>query len=142
MTGEKLYPRKSRVYFFIFVYGVLAVAGGVLSVQPVLRDQGPGGAAGFMLIFGVGMLVQTIIKSRKPLVTVYEDLIELSQSRKKEFIRFRHVVGVSQPDNKRLVVTLREHNVKENVTIWLRDIERSDAKRLYEFLAEKARVPK
>jgi len=81
MIGTKLYQKKARVYFFLLMYGILAIAGGFFAALSLSRNQSPSGAIGFMVIFGAGMFVMTLVKSRRPQVSVYEDDLELNQSR-------------------------------------------------------------
>jgi len=124
------------MYSHLFLYGVLAVAGGVLLREAVSRSEKLSGTAGFLLIFGVGMCIMTLAKSRRPQVSVHKDFLELRQSRMPQMVRYRNLVAVSRPDQKRLVLTLREDNDKKYVTILLKELLRSDVDSLAEFLAK------
>jgi len=135
MTGTKIYQKKSQTHFFLVMYGILSLAGFALIVQSVMRNQIASNAAGFMIIFGVGMFILTIVKSRKPRVSISEDFLELNQSRTKLIVRYRHITKVSRPDRNRLVITLREDNWKKDVVIWLKELETADIEKLSEFLA-------
>ena len=137
MIGTKLYQRKSLVYFFLLLYGILAIAGGVLTVQAVTNNEVPGNAAGFMLVFGIGMCILTLVKSRKPQISFFPDFLELRQSRTPDLVRYRNIVSVSRKDVNRLVVALREDKERKEVTIWLRELERADIERLADFLINK-----
>ncbi|RJR15613.1 MAG: hypothetical protein C4581_11705 [Nitrospiraceae bacterium] len=137
MTGEKLYPKKSRTYLFLISYGILAAAGGVLTAQSLTGDQSPGNAAGFMLVFGAGMFILTLIKSRKPLVLVFEDFMEVRQSRKPDLVRYRNIISVSRKGKDRLVIILREDGSRREVTVWLKELEITDIERLDVFLSGK-----
>ena len=136
MIGTKLYTKKSRVYFFLLMYGILALAGGTLVVQSIARDEKLSNAAGFMVIFGAGMFIMTLVKSRRPEVAVYEDLLTLNQSRTPQLVRYRNIVTVSRPDKNRLIVTLREDDVRNDVTIWLRELDKTDGDKLADFLSQ------
>lgn len=134
MIGTKIYPRKRRTYFFLATYAILAFIGGVLAVQPVIRNQDPPAAAGFVLIFGAGMFVVTLLKSRRPQVSVFQDFLALDQTRTKQLVRYRNISSVSRPDRMRIVVTLREEGVKQDVTIWLKELDPAEVDALYDFL--------
>lgn len=137
MIGTKLYQRKSRVYFFLLLYGILAIAGAVLTAQAVTQNEVPGNAAGFMLVFGAGMCILTIVKGRKPQVSFFADFLEIRQSRTPVLVRYRNIVSVSRKDMNRLVVNLREDKERKEVTIWLRELGRDDIERLADFLINK-----
>lgn len=135
--GTKLYPKKSQTFFFLAMYAILAIAGGVLAGHAVMQNQSPGNAAGFMVVFGVGMLILTLVRSRKPQVVIFEDYLEVHQSRTTEYVRYRNIASVDLPDNKRLVITLREEGVKKDVTIWLKELDRAEVENLAEFLRQR-----
>lgn len=137
MIGTKIYQKRSQVYFFLAMYGILSVAGGSLMAKAVVSGQSVTGAAGFMVVFGAGMFILTLLKSRKPQISIFEDFLELNQSRKKQLVRYRNITALSQPDKNRLVVTLREEGRKNEVTIWLKDLDPSDVENLSGFLTQK-----
>lgn len=137
MIGTKLYPRKSKTYSFLLLYGILAVAGGVLAAQSIERTGSLGNTAGFMIVFGAGMCILTFVKSRKPQVSVFEDFLELRQSRMPELVRYRNIVSVSRQDKKRLVIILRENKERKEATIWLRDLDDTNIDQLTKFLINK-----
>lgn len=134
MIGESLYSRKSRLYAFLALQAALAIAGGFFAFLAIQRGAKPGNTEGFMMVFGAGMFIVTLLKGRKPQVVLREDFIEVNQSRKVQLVRYRNIVSVNQPDSNRLVVTLREDGERKNVTLWLRDLEKSDGDRLADFL--------
>ena len=136
MVGAKLYTRKSFVYFHLVMYGVLALAGGVLLGQAISRGEKPSGLLGFVVVFGMGMFIMTLVKSRRPQISVYKDFMELRQSRMPQLVRYRNLVAVSRPDQKRLVLTLQEDNDRKYVTVWLKDLAESDVDPLADFLAK------
>jgi hypothetical protein len=119
------------------VYGILAIAGGSVMALAIVRGQSVTGAAGFMVIFGAGMFMLTLLKSRKPQISVFEDFLELNQSRTKQLVRYRNITAVSQPDKNRLVVTLREDDRKKDAVIYLKELDPSDVEKLGEFLRQK-----
>ena len=137
MIGTKVYRKRSQVYFFLAMYGILASAGGSLMAQAIVRGQSVTAAAGFMVIFGAGMFTLTLLKSRKPQISVFEDFLELNQSRTKQLVRYRNITAVSQPDKNRLVVTLREDDGKKDAIIYLKELDPSDVEKLSEFLRQK-----
>lgn len=137
MIGTKLYTRRDRVYLFLALYGILALAGGFVIAQSFSRNEPLSGAAGFLVIFGAGMCIMTLVKSRQPQVTVHADFAEVKQSRIKQLIRYRNIVGVARPDRKRLLVTLHEDHSRKEVVIWLKELEEKDVNRLTEFLSQK-----
>jgi hypothetical protein len=137
MVGAKLYPRKSLTFSHLFLYGVLAVAGGLLLGGAISRSERFSGVAGFLLIFGAGMSVMTLVKSRRPQVSVYGDFIELRQSRMPQLVRYRNLTAVSRPDRKRLLLSLREGNERKEVTVWLKELSAAEVDSLADFLAKK-----
>lgn len=139
MVGTKLYQKKARVYFLLAAYGALAIVGVVMAAQAVSLDQNPSAVSGFMAIFGAGMFFLTLVKSRNPQVAIHEDFLELRQSRKTELVRYRNIVSVSQPDKNRLVVKLWEDNFRKDMTIWTRELEKTDIEKLMRFLSKKGR---
>lgn len=138
-TGAKIYPRRSSLYFFLVMYGILALAGGIMAALAVKGGQNPSNASGFMIVFGAGMFVVTALKGRKPQILVHEDFLELRQSRTPLLLRYRNMVTATQPDKMRLIVRLWEDGTRKEVPIWLKDIDPGDAARLLEFLASKSR---
>ena len=139
MIGTKIYTKKSRVYFFLLMYALLALAGGALMVQSVARDEKLSNAAGFMVIFGAGMAIMTLVKSRRPQVEVTEDFLTLKQSSTPQLVRYRHIKTVTRSDKNRLAVTLYEDGVRKDVTIWLREFDTADADKLADFLSQMRR---
>ena len=137
MVGARLYQKKSQVYFFLLMYGILALAGGGLAARSFMLGEGASNAAGFMLIFGIGMFILTFMKGRRPQVSVFEDFLELTQSRAKQLVRYRNVTSVSRPDRKRLVVTLREDDGRKDIVIWLRELDPADVEKLEDFLRQR-----
>jgi len=136
MIGTKLYTKRARVNLFLLLYGLLAVAGGLLTVQSFSRNEALSGSIGFMVIFGAGMFILTLVKSRQPQVSVHEDFLELHQSRIKQLIRYRHILAITRPDKKRLVITLQEDRSRKDITIWLKELEQSEIDRLADFLSK------
>lgn len=136
MIGAKLYTRRDKVYLFLVLYAILAVAGGLLSAQSFSRNETLSGSVGFMVIFGAGMFIMTLIKSRQPQVSVHADFLEVHQSRIKQLIRYRNIVSIARPDKKRLVISLHEDRSRKDVTIWLKELEEKEIDRLAEFLSQ------
>ena len=134
MVGTKLYIKKNRLYLFLGLYAILAAAGGILTAQSVSRNEPLSGSVGFMVIFGAGMFIMTLVKSRQPQVSVHADFLEVQQSRTKQLIRYRNIIGIARPDKKRLVVTLREDSSRKEMTIWLKELEESEVDRLAAYL--------
>lgn len=137
MIGTKIYIKRSQACFFLSMYGVLAAIGGVLSVQPVLKGGSPGNAAGFMLVFGAGMFILTLVKNRKPQISFFEDFLELAQGRTKQLVRYRHIIAANRPTPNSIVLTLKEDGRKNDVEIWTKELEKSDVEKLYDFLSNK-----
>ena len=137
MIGTKLYEKKSRVYLFLALYGILAAGGALHAVWTARQGKPVPGGSGFMIVFGAGMAIRTFLKSKKPLVVVHEERLELNQTNKTESIRYKDIVGTEQPDNGRLVLITREaHATKKNI-IWLSHLENDDAERFAAFMKKK-----
>lgn len=137
MVNTKLYQRKSQVRFFLAMYALLALAGGGTAAWLIRNNQSGSNAVGFMLAFGIGMFILTLVRSRKPQVLVYEDFLEVNQGRAVQTVRYRNMTAVSRPDRSRLVVTLNEEGGSRNVVIWLRELESDDVERLFAFLQKR-----
>ena len=136
MIGTKLYQKKSQASFFFAMYGMLALAGGALAVHSVRSGKSVSGVAGFMIVFGLGMAVNTLIRSRKAQVAVHEDFIEVNQSRTPRTLRYRNMTAVSRPDKNRLVVTLREDGGVKNEVVWLKELDPVEVDKLHDFLVQ------
>ncbi|HWR97623.1 MAG TPA: hypothetical protein VN317_04310 [Candidatus Methanoperedens sp.] len=137
MIGTKLRQKKSQANFFFAMYGMLALAGCTLAALSIRSKQNVSGVVGFMIVFGFGMAVNTLIRSRKAQVAVYEDFLEVNQSRTPRTLRYRNMTAVSRPDKNRLVVTLREDGGVRNEVVWLKGLDPDEVGRLYDFLVKK-----
>ena len=136
MIGTKLYQKKSQVYLFLAMYGLLAFAGCAMAALAIRSKQNVSGAVGFMIVFGLGMAVNTLIKSRKAQVSVHEDFMDVDQSRTVRSLRYRNMTGVSRPNKNRLVVTFREDGVTKNEVIWTKELDPVEVGKLYDFLTK------
>jgi len=134
MIGTKLYTKKKRVYLFLVLYAILTAIGVLLSAQAFSRTEPLSGSVGFMVIFGAGMFILTLVNSRQPQVTVHADFLEVKQSRTKQLLRYRNIVKIGRPDKNRLVVTLREDGDRKEMTIWLKELEETEIDKLTDFL--------
>ncbi|GAB4486482.1 MAG: hypothetical protein OHK006_14420 [Thermodesulfovibrionales bacterium] len=142
MIGSRIYPKKSRTLFFLGMYGLLALGGGLLLAQAYAGGSSPSGAAGFMLIFGAGMFVLTAVKSRQPQILVHEEYLEVRQSRMPVLIRYRNLVSVSRLDRTKMVLRLWEDGDRKEVAVWLKELDGADIERLADFLSLKSRKPR
>jgi hypothetical protein len=136
MIGTKLYQKKSQAYLFIALYGLLAIVGSSMATMSVQNKQNVSGAVGFMIVFGLGMAVNTLIKSRKAQVSVHEEFLDVNQSRTVKSLRYRNMTGVSRPDKNRLIITLREDGAVKNEVIWTKELEPAEVELLYGFLTK------
>jgi hypothetical protein len=136
MIGTKLRQKKSQASFFFAMYGMLALAGGALAARSIRSGQSVSGVAGFMIVFGLGMAVNALIRSRKAQVSVHEDFVEVKQSRTPRTLRYRNMTAVSRPDKNRLVVTLREDGGVRNEVIWLKELDPVEVDKLHDFLVQ------
>jgi hypothetical protein len=136
MTGTKLYQKKSQMYLFLALYGLLALVGFAMAALSIRSKQNVSGAVGFMIVFGLGMAVNTLIKGRKAQVSVYEDFMEVAQSRTPKTLRYRDMTGVSRPNKNRLVITFREAGATKNEVIWTKELDPVDVGKLYDFLTK------
>ena len=134
MIGTKLYTKKKRVYLFLVLYAILTAIGVLLSAQAFSRTEPLSGSVGFMVIFGAGMFILTLVNSRQPQVTVHADFLEVKQSRTEQLLRYRNIVKIGRPDKNRLVVTLREDGDRKEMTIWLKELEETEIDKLTDFL--------
>lgn len=137
MIGTKLYSRRSRLRTFIILYGILGVGGLVVASLFAGRGQEVPGAAGFMIVFGLGMAVLTWNKGRKPLVAVHDEYLELNFQRRPQFIVFKNISTVNRTQDGRLAVAVRDGHDIKNVTVWLKELEAAEGDRLAEFLQKK-----
>jgi hypothetical protein len=139
MTGSKLYEKRSRVYLFLALYGILALMGIAHAVYTAKQGNPVAGGSGFMIVFGAGMAVRTFLKSKNPLVVIHDERLELNQTNKAEYIRYKDIVGTEQPDSKQLVLKTREaHTTRKNI-IRLSHLEKDDADRFTAFMTKKER---
>lgn len=137
MIGAKLYQKKLQAYLFIGLYGVLAIVGSTMATLSIGNKQNVSGAVGFMIVFGFGMAVNALIKSRRAQVSVHEEFMDVNQSRTVRSLRYRNMTGVSRPDKNRLIITLREDGAVKNEVIWLKELEPVDIQNLHDFLTRR-----
>lgn len=137
MIGTRFYQRKSKVLFFLIMYGILALLGAGLIALSLSRNQNPSGAEGFTLIFGAGMAFLTWSKSRKPRIVVSDDYLELLQQNKPDFIKYKTISTVTRTRDDRLVLGVREGHGLKNISILLKDLEKTDGEKLADFLQNK-----
>ena len=137
MIGAKLYQKKERYYLFLVLYGVLALLGAAYSVVLVSRNQDPSAAAGFMFVFGTGMCVRTILKGRKPVVIVQEEQLELNQTNRPEYIRYRDITSVEQREKGQIVLKVRDGHTPRAVIIYGQYLEKKETEQLAVFLKKK-----
>lgn len=137
MIGTKLYQKKSRVDFFLMMYGILALIGVALIAVSLYRGQNPSSSEGFTLVFGAGMFFMTWYKRGKPRVIVGEAFLELRQQFKPQFATYSKISTVTRTKDNRLVIAVREGHDIKRVSIWLKDLETADGDRLEQFLKKK-----
>jgi hypothetical protein len=137
MIGTKLYQKKERTYLFLALYGILAILGIIYSVVMITRSQNPPAGAGFMIVFGVGMCIQAYLKSRKPFVVVQEERLELNQTNRPEYVRYKDITGVEQRNAGHIVLKVRDSHKPRMVIIYSKYLEKKDAEQLAAFLEKK-----
>lgn len=137
MIGTKLYQKQSQAYFFIAMYVLLALVGCGMAALSMRNRQNVSGVVGFMIVFGLGMAVNALVKSRRIQVAVHEEFLDVNQSRAVRSLRYRNMTGVSRPDKNRLVITLREDGTVKNEVIWLKELEPIEAQKLHDFLKDR-----
>ena len=137
MTGMKLFQKKSQAHLLVALYGLLAVVGSSLATLSIQKQQNVSGAVGFMIVFGLGMAVNAMIRSRRAQVAVHEEFLDVNQSRTIKSLRYRNMTGVSRPDRNRLIVTLREDGAVKNEVIWTKELEPAEVGILYDFLTSR-----
>ena len=137
MIGAQLYQKKERYYLFLVLYGVLALLGAAYSIVLVSRNQDPSAAAGFMFVFGTGMCVRTILKGRKPVVIVQEEQLELNQTNRPEYIRYKDITNVEQREKGQIVLKVRDGHTPRAVIIYGQYLEKKETEQLVVFLKKK-----
>jgi len=137
MIGARLYQKKERFYLFLVLYGVLALLGAAYSIVLISRNQDPSAAAGFMFVFGAGMCIRTFLKGRKPLVSVQEERLELNQTNRPEYVRYKDITNVELRGKGQIVLSVRDGHTPRKVTIYSQYMEKKDAEQLVVFLKKK-----
>jgi hypothetical protein len=137
MIGTKLYQKKERTYLFLALYGILALLGIIYSIVMITRGQNPPAGAGFMFVFGVGMCIQTYMRSRKPFVVVQEERLELNQTNRPEHVRYKDITSVEQRNAGQIVLKVRDGHTPRMVIIYSKYLEKKDAEQLAAFLEKK-----
>jgi hypothetical protein len=137
MIGVKLYQKKERTYLFLALYGILAILGIAFSIVMITRGQNPPAGAGFMVVFGIGMCIQTYMRSRKPFVVVQEERLELNQTNRPEYIRYKDITGVEQRNAGQIALKVRDGHKPRMVIIYGKYLEKKDAEELAAFLEKK-----
>jgi hypothetical protein len=103
----------------------------------IARNQNPPAAAGFMIIFGAGMCIRTFLRGRKPVVSVLEEQLELNQTNRPEYIRYRDIISVEQRESGQIVLKVRDGHAPRNVVIYGQYLEKEEADQLAAFLGKK-----
>lgn len=137
MIGAQLYQKKERFYLFLVLYGVLALLGVAHSIVLVSRNQDASATAGFMFVFGTGMCIRTFLKGRKPLVAVQEDRLELNQTNRPEYVRYKDITNVEQRGKGQIVLSVRDGHTPRKVIIYGQYLEKKDVEQLAVFLKKK-----
>jgi hypothetical protein len=137
MIGTKFFQKKERTYLFLALYGVLALLGVLYSIVMITRGQNPPAGAGFMVVFGIGMCIQTYMRSRKPVVVVQEERLELNQTNRPEYVRYKDITGVEQRNAGQIVLKVRDGHKPRMVIIYGKYLEKKDAEQLAAFLEKK-----
>ena len=137
MIGTKLFQKKARIYLLLALYGMLSLLGIAFSAVLIKRNQDPSAAAGFMVVFGAGMCVQTYLKSRKPVVVVQEEQLELNQTNRPEYVRYKDIISMERRDAEQIVLKIRDGHTPRKVIIYGKYLEKKDADQLAEFLGKK-----
>ena len=137
MIGTKLYQKKERLYLFLALYAILALLGVAYSIVIAMRNQAIPGAAGFMIVFGAGMCIQTYLKGRKPIVIVEEERLELNQTNRPEYVRYKDITGVEQREGGQVVLKIRDGHTPRKVIIYGKYLEKKDTELLATFLSKK-----
>jgi hypothetical protein len=137
MIGSILYQKKERLYLLLALYGILALLGAAYSVVMVMRNQDPSAGAGFMIVFGVGMCIQTYLKSRKPFVVVQEERLELNQTNKPEYVRYKDITSVEQDAAGQIVLKVRDGHTPRKIIIYGKYLGKKDGEQLAAFLSKK-----
>jgi hypothetical protein len=125
---------RRRARLNLYLYGFLALLGGAYAAQDMVRGENPPGTAGFMVVFGAGMFIRTFLRSRQPVVTLRDDLMEVRQRMRQEDVPFRSITTVEQPEASRLVVKYRQGGETRTLTLWLSLLDPRDGEMLTEFL--------
>ncbi|HWR71822.1 MAG TPA: hypothetical protein VN604_01490, partial [Nitrospirota bacterium] len=137
MTDTKLFEKNRRVLLFIVLYGGLALMGLAFIGVEISKQQPLSGTAGFMAVFGIGMTVRTALRRRHPLVALHGDRVEINQTNRPEQVRYKDIIGIDQPDGKRLELKVRDGHGNRKITIRLTLFEKNDSERLVEFLMKR-----
>ena len=137
MIGSKLYQKKERLYLLLGLYGILAVLGLSYSIMVAMRNQDPSAGAGFMIVFGAGMCIATYIRSRKPVVIVQEERLELNQTNRPEHVRYKDITNVEQRGKEQIVLSVRDGHTPRKVIIYGTYLEKKEAEQLWVFLKKK-----
>jgi hypothetical protein len=137
MIGSKLYQRKERLYLLLGLYGILAVLGISYSLMVAMRNQDPSAGAGFMIVFGAGMCLATYIRSRKPVVVVEEERLELNQTNRPEHVRYKDITNMEQGKAEQIVLSVRDGHTPRKIIIYGKYLEKKEAEQLWVFLKKK-----
>ena len=137
MIGSMLYQRKERLYLLMALYGVLALLGAAYGAVQVVRSQDPSAGAGFMVVFGLGMCIQTYLKGRKPVVVIEDERLELNQTNKPEYVRYKDIASVEERTGGQIILKVRDGHTPRKVIIYGKYLDKKEAEQLAEFLLKK-----
>ena len=139
MVGASLLQRKALVQQWLWVSWGVIVAGLVLLVIVLMSDDARADIK--IIIFpvvGISLLIQTILRSKKPIVIIHKDHVESSFPRL-ELVRYRDIQKVERPDHRRLILVARTNDGDaRKITIHLDTLEKDQGEQLAAFLSSKA----
>jgi len=141
ITGQTLLQRRSLVQQWFWVSGGAIAAGLILIAIVLMSDE----ASASPMIFtfpGVGiiLLVQTIMRSKKPMVVVHRDHVEIDQT-KLHLVRYSDLQKVERPNQRRLdLIAKTDVGETKKITIALDMLEQDQGEQLALFLSGKAGV--
>ena len=139
IIGQTLLQRKSLVQQWFWVSGGAIAAGLVLIAVVLMSDEAQ--ASPMIFTFpGVGiiMLVQTVMRSKKRMVVVHKDHVEIDQAGL-HLVRYSDLQKVERPNQRRLNLVARtDDGGTRKIAVALDMLEQDQGEQLASFLSGKA----
>ncbi len=139
MIGQALFQRKALAQQWLWVsYGAIGAGLVLIAIVFMSDDANADVKLGILPATGIMIYIQTKMRSKKPMVTIHDDHVEIDQT-SLHLIRYSDIQKVERPSRRRLALVVRsDDGGTRKITIALDLLEENQGEQLAEFLSSKA----